>query len=197
MILVLLLVLLHSNLPSLIMSNAAFLSVIFHRSMKWLELEPLSTSLLVCWYHGTLCLFNTSGLSSTIIWHLPFQSISLLSNCGGKTIIFGDCIEIHLTNQNTSTYLLMSLSLMFQLFEIQYALKLRRRSMVFWKWKCQFFWKSSFSDALLNATTSTKETLDHEFFIYSKIFCPCVGTASNANLTRIKKTTAMELKAWD
>ncbi len=40
-----------------------------------------------------------------------------------------------------------------------------------------------FSDALLDETTPTKEILDHEFSTYSKISCPCIGTASNANLT--------------
>ncbi len=43
------------------------------------------------------------------------------------------------------------------------------------------------SDVLLDGTTPTKERLDHEFSNYSKICCPCIGTASNSNLTRPQK----------
>ncbi len=32
-----------------------------------------------------------------------------------------------------------------------------------------------FSDALLGQTTPTKETIDHEFSTYSKIYCPLIG----------------------
>ncbi len=62
MILVLLLVLLHSSLTSLIMSNAAFLSVMFQMLMKWLELEPLSSLLTprddLFTYHKWLIIYH-------------------------------------------------------------------------------------------------------------------------------------------
>ncbi len=43
------------------------------------------------------------------------------------------------------------------------------------------------SDDLLDETTPTKETLDNEFSTSWKIFCPCIGTASNANLSGPQK----------
>ncbi len=49
-----------------------------------------------------------------------------------------------------------------------------------------------FSDTLFDWFTWTKLKLDHEFSTYSKICCPCIGTASNTNLTGPQK----ELLLW-
>ncbi len=49
-----------------------------------------------------------------------------------------------------------------------------------------------FSDALLDGATPIKENLDHDFCTYSKICYPCVGTASNTNLSGPQK----ELLSW-
>ncbi len=63
----------------------------------------------------------------------PFSPQVFHQNDGGKNIIFGDWVEIHLTNITILIFLLMSFSFspMYQLFEIQCALKLRSRRMLF------------------------------------------------------------------
>ncbi len=47
-------------------------------------------------------------------------------------------------------------------------------------------------DALLIETYPTKETLDQELSTYEKICCPCIGTATNTNLSSPQK----ELLLW-
>ncbi len=49
-----------------------------------------------------------------------------------------------------------------------------------------------FSYVLLDGTTPTNETHDHEFLIYSKICYPCIGTTPNVNLSGHQK----ELLFW-
>ncbi len=58
--------------------------------------------------------------------------------------------------------------------------------------KVNFARRHHFTDALIVETTPTKEMLDHKFSTYSKICCPCVGTASNANQSGPQK----ELLLW-
>ncbi len=73
----------------------------------------------------------------------------------------------------------MSLSLVFQLSKIQCVLRLRRRSVVFSGWNYQLCWMASF--LWFPHWHSYHRNIDHEFSTYSKIFCPCIDTASNAN----------------
>ncbi len=48
------------------------------------------------------------------------------------------------------------------------------------------------ADAIINEFTQTKEFLGRKFSTYSKICCPCVGTAFNTNLSGPQK----ELLLW-
>ncbi len=129
-------------MTSLIMSNAAFLSKISQRSMKELKLKPLSTSLLT----------PRDNLSTYLTWLITYHHLrftfsvlkSFIRVVEERALFLG--IELRFTSPigTRSTFPSMFLSVMFQLFEIQCPLKLRRKSMVFSGWKGQFCWTMSF-----------------------------------------------------
>ncbi len=91
MVLALLPALLHSSLTSLTMSNAAYLSVILQRTMKWLEFVDIKGHFVYL---------------PQVACHLPSPKVHLFSpqvfhqNFQGKSIVFRDQVEIHLTNPN-------------------------------------------------------------------------------------------------
>ncbi len=130
---------------------------------------------------------------------LPSSKVCLFSpqvfhqSCGGKSIIIGDPVEIHLTNWNQidipidvfeSNVPIVRNSICTEAEKNEYGFYLCRKVNV--AGQCHF------TDALIDEDISTKETLDNEFSTYSKICCPCVGTASNANLSGPQK----ELLLW-
>ncbi len=134
-----------------------------------------------------------------VAYHLPSSEVCLFSpqvfhqSCGGKSIIFGDRVEIHLTNRNQinipidvfeSNVPIVRNSMCTEAEKKEYGFSLGG--------KVNFAGRRHFTDALIDEDTSTKETLDHEFSTYSKICCPCVGTTSNANLSGPQK----ELLLW-
>ncbi len=188
MILVLLLALIHSSLTSLIMSNSTFLSMIFQRSMKKLVFELGNGTTI----HNFVDTKEKFDFLLQVPYHLPSSKVCLFSPLvfqkqgGGKSIIFGDQVEIYQTNQN-------HIDILIAVFESNVTIVQNVMcTTVLPGWKYQLCWTSSFFWCLLGGPTPTKETLDHEFSTYYKPCYPCIGTASNANLSRPQK----ELLLW-
>ncbi len=125
-----------------------------------------------------------------VLYHLPLLEVCLFSPlvfhqiCGGKSIIFGDQVELHLTNWN-------QIHIPIDVFESNVPIVQNSMCTEAEKKKCgfslgrkvNFAGQCHLTDTLIDEATSTKEELDHEFSTYSKICCPCVGTISNANLS--------------
>ncbi len=176
-ILLLLLALLYSSLTSLTISNAAFLSMI----AKVNEVVGIGNTI-----HKFV---DTNGWFVYLpqVWlincqDLPFCPQIFYQNCGGKSIIFRDWVEFDVFDFN---FLIDWNSMCTEAEKKKYGFSLGR--------SVSFAGCYHFSDALCDWTTPTKETLDHEFSTYSKIWCPYVGTASKANLTGPEKTSVMAL----
>ncbi len=187
MILVLLLALIHSSLTSLIMSNSTFLSMIFQRSMKKLVFELGNGTTI----HNFVDTKEKFDFLLQVPYHLPSSKVCLFSPQVFIRVVEekASSLEIKLRFTKpikiTLTFLLLSLSPVTIVQNVMCT-------MVLPGWKYQLCWTSSFFWCLLGGPTPTKETLDHEFSTYYKPCYPCIGTASNANLSRPQK----ELLLW-
>ncbi len=131
--------------------------------------------------------------------NLPSFKVFLFSpqvfhqNYGGMSVIFGDQVEIYITNWN-HTYIPIDIfesnvpivqnSMYYEAEKKKYEFSLGGN--------INFAGRHHFLDALLCGTTPTNETLDRELSTYSEICWPFVGTAFNANLSGPQK----ELLIW-
>ncbi len=131
--------------------------------------------------------------------NLPSFKVFLFSpqvfhqNYGGMSVIFGDQVEIYITNWNhiyipidifESNVPIVQNSMYYEAEKKKYEFSLGGN--------INFAGRHHFLDALLCGTTPTNETLDRELSTYSEICWPFVGTAFNANLSGPQK----ELLIW-
>ncbi len=123
-------------------------------------------------------------------YHLPLSKDSFFGpqvvyqNCGGKSIIFGGRVQTnwkHIVPIDVyeSNVPIVQNSMWSEAEEKKYGPPLDGR--------VNFSRHCHFSDALLEGSTPTKETLDYNFSTYSKICCTCFGTTTKANLSGPQK----------